>query len=265
MIEVKLGLGLAVLAAGALGGALPLHRFAGREAATGHLLDHAYPFSAGVFLGAGLIHMLPDAAAAWAELGVDYPVAFLLATVAILLMLLFEHVLPPDETHHAMHAPSAERFSPLPEQSPRGAYAILVALSVHGLLAGLALGTQSSARGLLVITAALLVHKAVEGFALGVSLVRHAMPVRRAWWLLAFFSLSTPAGIALGIGLDTLLGDALRALLEATFLALAAGTFAYVATLDILREEFEGPGNRFAKWLWVVAGVAGMALLARWA
>lgn len=263
MVEIKLALGLAVLAAGALGGALPLLRFSRQEAVSGRLLDRAYAFSAGVFLAAGLVHMLPRAHEAWLALGVEYPLAFLLATAAILLMLLFEHVLPPEEAHHALHAPSSQRFETLPESSPRGVYAILVALSVHALLAGLALGTQRSTGGVLVIFGALMAHKTVEGFALGVSLVRHAMPRKRSWNLLALFSLATPLGIVLGMAVDQS-SETLRAGLEATFLALAAGTFAYVATLDILREEFEEHGDRFAKWLWVTLGVAGMAALAFW-
>ena len=51
---------------------------------------------------------------------------------------------------------------------------------------------------------------------------------------------------------------------EAAFLSVAAGTFAYVATLDILREEFHEPSGRLAKWLWVTAGAGVMALLALW-
>ena len=51
---------------------------------------------------------------------------------------------------------------------------------------------------------------------------------------------------------------------EAAFLALAAGSFAYVATLDILRDEFVEPGGRFGKWLLVAAGAGSMGVLALW-
>ena len=52
--------------------------------------------------------------------------------------------------------------------------------------------------------------------------------------------------------------------MRSTFLALAAGTFAYVATLDILRDEFLEPGGRWSKWLLVSAGTGLMGLLAVW-
>jgi len=112
-----------------------------------------------------------------------------------------------------------------------------------------------------VIFAAILAHKSMEGFALGVSLARSAAP--RAAALLALFAVATPVGIVAGATVGALDGPTQLAC-EATFLSLAAGTFAYVATLDILREEFHEPGGRLVKWLWVVAGAGVMALLALW-
>jgi len=49
---------------------------------------------------------------------------------------------------------------------------------------------------------------------------------------------------------------------EASFLALAAGTFVYVATFDILRDEFLEPAGRGAKWWLVTAGAALMGAVA---
>jgi zinc transporter 1/2/3 len=195
----------------------------------------------------------------------SYPIGTTLAAVAIVAMLLLEHVLPPEDAHHALHAPSADRFRPLDRHpgSQRAAYAIVTALSVHSLLEGLALGAQRELRSALVIFAAILAHKSVEGFALGVSLARNAMPGARAASLLGLFAVATPIGIVAGATVGVFEGPT-RLICEATFLSLAAGTFAYVATLDILREEFSEPGGRFAKWLWVVAGTAAMALIALW-
>ena len=50
----------------------------------------------------------------------------------------------------------------------------------------------------------------------------------------------------------------------AAFLALAAGTFIYISTLDILQDEFLRPGSRWAKWLSAALAVALMALLSLW-
>ncbi len=265
MIGVKLALLVALLAAALVCGALPLRRRGGADPGAARLLDWGNACAAGIFLGAGFVHMLPDATDAWQRLGWSYPIGTLLAAVAIVAMLLFEHVLPPEDAHHALHAPSANRFGPLDSRtgSPRAVYAILTALSIHSLLEGLALGAQRELRSALVIFAAILAHKSVEGFALGVSLARNAMPGARAAALLALFAAATPVGIVVGASVDVF-GGPVRLICEATFLSLAAGTFAYVATLDILREEFHEPSGRFAKWLWVAAGTGVMALLALW-
>ena len=49
-----------------------------------------------------------------------------------------------------------------------------------------------------------------------------------------------------------------------SFLSIAAGTFVYVATFDILRDEFPAPGGRLAKWTVLGGGVLAMSLLAIW-
>jgi zinc transporter 1/2/3 len=264
MIGIKLVLLLALLATAFACGALPLRRSSGAGSGPNRLLESGNAFAAGIFLGAGFVHMLPDANAAWQALGWNYPIGMLLAAAAVILMLLFEHVLPPEAAHHAMHAPSADRFATHQAHDHASTtYAILTALSIHSLLEGLALGAQRDLRSALVIFAAILAHKSMEGFALGVSLARRALPDARAGRLLALFAAATPVGIVAGTTVGAL-GGPLQLACEAAFLSLAAGTFAYVATVDILREEFHEPGGRFAKWLWVVAGVGVMALLALW-
>jgi len=103
LIQLKLGLLVAVLVAGVLGGAIPLRQRDGHGPE--RLLAYGNAFAAGFFLGAGLIHMLPDASEAWSALGWHYPMAYLLAAFAVLLMLLFEHVLLPDTAHERCTRP----------------------------------------------------------------------------------------------------------------------------------------------------------------
>ena len=271
MIGIKLALLLAIFVAGAAGAALPLAKRAGFG--QGRLLGWGNSFAAGVFLAAGLVHMLPDAEHGWVELGYDYPMAFAIATAAFLLMLLVEHVLLPEPAHEELHAPSGERFVRLAEKAAAGherhdaveVYAVLTALSIHSLLAGLALGAETELSGVVVMSTAIIAHKSAAGFALGVSLHRSALPRRQVGLLVALFALATPIGGVIGTVIGEALGGDVGARLEATLLSLAAGTFVYVATFDILRDEFfPAPGGRFAKWCVLVAGVAAMAALAIW-
>jgi zinc transporter 1/2/3 len=204
--------------------------------------------------------MLPHAAETWDGLGWQYPMASMLATAAFLLMLLIEHVFLPEHSHRGLHEPTGHSFDALVGESREGigAYVVLAALSVHSLLAGLALGAEASLASALVLFFAIFAHKSTAGFALGVSLVRSRVARGRSWLLLGLFAVSTPVGILVGTGLEAFLEGPAERTVEASFLSLAAGTFVYVATFDILRDEFLEPGGRFAKWTLVTAGAAVM-------
>ena len=268
LIGVKLILLLAILVAGTAGGAIPLIRRGARN--NDRLLGWGNAFAAGVFLSAGMVHMLPDADRIWNELGWHYPMAFALAGFAFTFMLLVEHVLLPEQAHEELHAPSGERFARIAERSHHGqqdalaAYAVLTALSIHALLAGLALGAEPDLAKALVISLAIIAHKTAAGFALGVSLARSGLPNRQAWRLVTLFAIATPAGGLLGALAGAVAEGRVGSTLEACFLSVAAGTFVYVATFDILRDEFPAPGGRFAKWCVLTAGVASMSALALW-
>jgi zinc transporter 1/2/3 len=268
---VKLLLLVAILVAGAIGGALPLLRRS--SASNERLLGWGNAFAAGVFLAAGMVHMLPDADRIWVGLGYSYPVAFALAGLAFTFMLLVEHVLLPEHAHEEVHAPSGERFARVAEHHHHGrdgahdalsAYAVLTALSIHALLAGLALGAEADLSRALVISLAIIAHKTAAGFALGVSLSRSGLPAKQTWTLIALFAAATPIGGILGALVGEFFEGRLGTSLEATFLSVAAGTFIYVATFDILRDEFPAHGGRFTKWCVLTAGVLAMSALALW-
>ena len=210
--------------------------------------------------------MLPDADEIWISLGWDYPMAFALAAFAFTLMLLVEHVMLPESAHQEVHAPSGERFAHLaePNQEALSAYAVLTALSIHSLLAGIALGAEPELSRALVITFAIIAHKSAAGFALGVSLARSTVPFAQSWMLVGLFATATPIGGLIGTAIGETVEGPVASLFEASFLSIAAGTFVYVATFDILRDEFPAPGGRLTKWLVLTAGVALMGSVALW-
>lgn len=264
MVELKLALLLAIFAAGAAGGSLPLWR--GGLASSPRLVGWGNSFASGVFLAAGLVHMLPDADRVFTDLAFEFPLAFVLSAAALTTMLLVEHVLVPEHAHEELHARSDRRFghSDHGHRETLAAYSALIALSIHSLIGGLALGAEKDAARLLVIFFAIFAHKSAEGFALGVSLAHSTITKVQAWRLIGLFALATPIGGVLG----TLLGHAIEgraaAIVEGTLLSLAAGTFMYVATFDVLRDEFPNASGRLSKWLAMALGVVGMSALARW-
>ena len=205
--------------------------------------------AAGVFLGAGLIHMLGDSAGDFAAVGVDYPWPFLLCGAVVLALLLLEHV-----------------GAAAKGRSDGNAILALLAtamLSIHSFLAGAALGTSEMGAVAVVIFIAIVAHKWAASFALAVTLARS--PLARATRFAAFFLfvLFLPLGVASGA--IAAHWDAAYPLVAPTLKALAAGTFLYLGTLHGLANGTLvarcGDPREYAA---VVFGFALMAVVAIW-
>ncbi len=268
LASLKIVLLLLTLAAGWIGAALP--SFGRRKIVAGAWVGVGNAFAAGLFLGVGLLHLLADAAAGFADRGGRFPMASALALAAFLMLLLLEHVLLPDAAHDAAHAHSGEGIhtghvhpgadletahthtTAAVVASP---YVLVFALSAHSVLAGLALGADPDRVGALLSFLAIAVHKGTAGLALGMALASSAIEHRRGLWLATTFALMTPLGIALGMlaGGPFQLGSQLA--FEAIVSALAAGTFLYIGAFDLLQDEFLRPGRRWGKWISAAAGV----------
>jgi zinc transporter 1/2/3 len=254
-----------ILLAALLGGLLPL---AGRPASRrSHFMSWGNAFAAGIFLGTGLIHMLGEATEAWSALGWHYPMPLLLAATGFMLFLLVEHVLLPADAHSVAHAHSGHALPADEIERLTGfgiPHALLMALSIHSVIAGIALGGQAEFAGAFYIFLAIIAHKSSAAFALGVALRRSTVPRARGRWLVGLFSLATPLGIAAGAVASNLLRSLAGRYFDAAFLALAGGSFLYIASMDILQDEFLHAGGRFVKWLWAVVAIALTALLSIW-
>lgn len=266
----KLAAVVLVFGAGMLGGLLPWRVAASRRSQT--YLGWGNAFAGGVLLAAGLIHLLGDAAGGFGDLypDVDYPWAFTIAAGAFLLILGIERVLPrtariPAGSAQLGSDPESDSIVQAAEDTSRYPYLLLLTLSIHSIIAGMALGAQQSLAGFMIIVIAILAHKSAAGFALGVSLHRIGTDVHRARKLILGFSIMTPLGIVLGTGISALLDSTGEQVFEALFDAIAAGTFLYIASLDIIREEFLPPrSDRRVKWLWAAIGLSLMAVVAIW-
>lgn len=139
-----------------------------------------------------------------------------------------------------------------------------IILGIHSLIAGIALGAEDLIRMAFVILIVLVSHKSSAAFALGVQFQRSRIPSRKIAFTIAIFSLITPLGIVIGSILTSMMSGGNEALLEATFDALAAGTFLYVAILEVFEKEFEKPENQVIKLVLAMLGMILMALLAIW-
>ena len=241
---------VAIFATGMVGGALALRRDGSGEI-PGIVTRLGGPAAGGVFLGAGFIHMLGDANETFTRIApqTDFPIAFLLAAVGFVTILAIERVV--------FKAASAA-------QGPF-AYILTLVLGFHSLLAGIALGVEDVALVGLAIAIAIIAHKGAAAFALGASFVRAGMARPQAWGLIATFSCITPLGIVGGVLLGNLLASDDGEIVEAVFDSLAAGSFLYIAALDIIQDEFgERPHSHVPALLALLAGLGLMALIAVW-
>ena len=89
LIAVKFVAGLTILAMGILGGLIPV--LATRYLTSRRFLSLGNALAGGIFLGAGFLHLLPEASEALEGL-VDYPLAALLAALGVGMLLLIDRV-----------------------------------------------------------------------------------------------------------------------------------------------------------------------------
>ncbi len=256
-VEIKLAFMVGIFLVGLCGGSAALRLE--KTAKAGLFFSLGSALAGGVFLGAGLIHLLPDSTAAFAETlpHLDYPLAAMLAASGCIMILFLERVL-------LASASLEDEISASAHKSSVSVLALTTALSIHSVLAGAALGSDDTITGSLVIFLAIVAHKGSAAFALAVSLVRNGLSHKAAFRGIIFFSMMTPLGVLLGVAFEALLTGSGERMFEGVFDGLAAGTFVYIASLDIIVEEFASPDRRWSKFWLLAMGLGIMAAIAMW-
>ena len=213
-------------------------------------------FAGGVFLGAGLLHMLPDAQENFEIFarGVDFPFPFLVVGTGFLFVLMLEKT--------TLVSFATTKNIPL----KRNIYPFLLCfiLSIHSIIAGMALGLETTLLSASAIFIAIIAHKGAAAFALGVTLKENGFSKKGHIFTVVFFALMTPLGVIFGtLFSQTMTGNS-HAGLESLFDSLAAGTFLYIAIVDIIEDVFKQKGDSWKKIFLIIAGFSLMALIAVW-
>lgn len=123
---------------------------------------------------------------------------------------------------------------------PKMGFATLVlALSIHAVFEGLALGLQHDTDKALRLFIAIMLHECLCALAMGVNLAKRRPTVCGALCYASVFCAALPAGIGVGIALGQtpgLVGNAVSGTLQ----ALAAGLFIHVTFVEIVPAELGG-------------------------
>lgn len=217
------------------------------------ILELGDAFASGIFLGAALFHMLPDAISGFANAlpDVHYPVAEFFCACGFLVLLFLERL--------------AQCVPQVKDAKQAMPYMVALILIIHSLIEGGVLGINATMATAFVIFVAIIAHKSSESFALAVILNRSHVSFRKMIIIVSVFSLMTPIGILLGTSMSSLLQYKTGQLWTAGFNAFAAGTFLYMSTLHhINHHERMHEAENLREFLFLFIGLSVMALLAMW-
>jgi len=207
--------------------------------------------ASGIFLGAGLIHMLSEASEYFADAGYHYPFAALLTGLTFLFLLFLEHISLDFRKHTHQDDTSIVTFI------------ALIMLSFHSLLAGTALGISHQYSATLLVLFAIAAHKWAESFAMATQICHTPLSHKKQIAYFGLFASMTPIGILIGDILTSQLSS--HNLLEAIFQSLAAGTFIYIGTLHGLnRIVMAERCCSLKEFGWSATGFGLMAVIAIW-
>ena len=204
-------------------------------------------FASGVFLGAALLHLLPDALQTLGNAYPNYPVAEFVCALGFLGLLFLERI--------TLSSNTRDTLKTLP-------YLLTATLMIHSFIEGGALGLSPTLTETSILLIAIIAHKGAESFALTMLLLRHRLALKKILYLVLAFTLMTPLGIAGGswVAAENHIG-----LLAGYFNAFAAGTFLYISTLHHghFHEHAEGKQG-LLEYLALAAGTLLMSGVAIW-
>uniref|UniRef100_A0A0E0LIQ3 Zinc transporter n=1 Tax=Oryza punctata TaxID=4537 RepID=A0A0E0LIQ3_ORYPU len=144
---------------------------------------------------------------------------------------------------------------------------------VHSVIIGISLGASQNPETIKPLVVALSFHQMFEGMGLGGCIVQAKFKVRSIVTMIIFFCLTTPVGIAVGVGISSVYNESSPTALvvEGILNSVAAGILIYMALVDLLAEDFMNPRVQSRGKLQLginlamLAGAGLMSMLAKWA
>ncbi|CAM0902743.1 unnamed protein product [Alopecurus aequalis] len=144
---------------------------------------------------------------------------------------------------------------------------------VHSVIIGVSLGASVRPSTIRPLVGALSFHQFFEGIGLGGCIVQANFKVRATIIMAAFFSLTAPVGIVLGIAISSSYNvhSSTAFIIEGVFNSASAGILIYMSLVDLLATDFNNPKLQtntklqLMTYLALFLGAGMMSMLAIWA
>ncbi|VVB07399.1 unnamed protein product [Arabis nemorensis] len=248
-------------------------------------------FAAGVILSTGFMHVLPEAyvmlnspcltSEAW-----DFPFTGFIAMVAAILTLSIDTFAT--SSFYKSHSKASRRIADgedgveISSESTAKiqvlrtrviAQVLELGIIVHSVVIGISLGASQSPEAAKALFIALMFHQCFEGLGLGGCIAQGKFKCLSVTIMSMFFALTTPLGIALGMGIANSYDESspMALIVQGVLNAASAGILIYMSLVDLLAADFMHPKMQSNTGLQIVAhislllGAGLMSILAKWA
>ncbi|XP_063435825.1 zinc transporter ZIP1-like [Mytilus trossulus] len=136
---------------------------------------------------------------------------------------------------------------------------LLVALSLHSIFEGIAVGLQKQTTDVLEVFVGLSIHKVVLAFSLGMALTQSKLTFWAQIRSIVTFALASPIGMVIGLLIVEYGVGTTSSLAEGILQGIACGTFLYVTFFEILQHELGKPDIRLIKTFFIFLGFMCMS------
>uniref|UniRef100_A0A0V0J297 Zinc transporter ZIP1 n=1 Tax=Schistocephalus solidus TaxID=70667 RepID=A0A0V0J297_SCHSO len=182
---------------------------------------------------------------------------------------------PQHDSDQAYHNPQHHHHLAMGQNSGSimRVFLLLIALCVHSVFEGLAVGLQRSVSEVVALFSALMLHKLIMAVSIGMSLATSRQQSERTGAApncktlriqvacTTVFALASPLGVLIGSFLVAQRSSGALLMTIAVLQGLACGTFFFVVFCEMLPNEFkEGSGDRILKFIFLLLGFVLVAV-----
>lgn len=258
-------------------------------------------FAAGVILATGFLHILPDAYDSLKSPCLSenpwggFPFTGFIAMMAAILTLMMEafatgyhrrselrkaQPVNGDEESDGDHAGHVHGSAFVLERSNSSdlirhrvvSQVLELGIVVHSVIIGISLGASESPKTIKPLVAALSFHQFFEGMGLGGCISQAKYKIKATIIMVLFFSLTTPTGIAVGLGISKIYDEnsPTALIVQGVLNSASAGILIYMALVDLLATDFMNPKMQsnvrlqLGSYATLLLGAASMSVLAKW-